>query len=465
MIIVPAIVTMVWIGGCRIPAARDAQVEASERSLAPPPALSGFIFSGTPLSGPLPTPIDSIDPATSFVVEVTAVAIPTNLTNDSEPLGRHIRLLSATRGGQPVRATSALVRDAQFLPRALADQVGTLRGPAIRHIVTAGATTSFLMTESTDRVVTLSLSRSAAGSNVEVALSIQGLVAPPAARDDSAATQPVSQSVPAAVLETELAILEPVHPNQLPIFVIIVPADAQTWTNSSLALEVKLSPAANDVDAQALLADAAAALKTSVDVASKVPTTPTLKIDTSDSFSAAVFSLIFPERRRAALAYLAQQSGAAITADVALVAGDAAIQALCEKIITQTLVAGVIVPQDQMGWFLEKQSLESLVGKLSTQIEPELAALLTIHAGQAGRSASSMDTILKAAANNEDLDARLIAENWIYLEDSSPAARVRAFDWLTARGRAPKDFNPLGPAKIRRAALDKALAELSNAAP
>ena len=45
----------------------------------------------------------------------------------------------------------------------------------------------------------------------------------------------------------------------------------------------------------------------------------------------------------------------------------------------------------------------------------------------------------------------------MYLEDSSPSARVRAYDWLAARGRAPQGYEPLGPARERRRALDAAL--------
>jgi hypothetical protein len=54
------------------------------------------------------------------------------------------------------------------------------------------------------------------------------------------------------------------------------------------------------------------------------------------------------------------------------------------------------------------------------------------------------------------------AENLVALEDSSPAARVRAFDWLAARAKAPRDFDPLGPAGQRRAALDKAMDEMAQ---
>jgi hypothetical protein len=55
-----------------------------------------------------------------------------------------------------------------------------------------------------------------------------------------------------------------------------------------------------------------------------------------------------------------------------------------------------------------------------------------------------------------EFENRIMAENIIFLEDNSPASRVRAYDWLKARGKAPAGFDPLGPARERRIALDKA---------
>ena len=61
-----------------------------------------------------------------------------------------------------------------------------------------------------------------------------------------------------------------------------------------------------------------------------------------------------------------------------------------------------------------------------------------------------------AARNLEDFRARVIAENRILLEDNHPAARVRAYDWLAARGEAPDGYDPLGDEPSREAALERA---------
>ena len=89
----------------------------------------------------------------------------------------------------------------------------------------------------------------------------------------------------------------------------------------------------------------------------------------------------------------------------------------------------------------------------------ELAALQGIllrHAGEPARYPRLVDTLLGVSVDAADLEARLVAENRAFLEDSRPAARVRAYDWLAARGLAPEGFDPLGTSKARRAALEPA---------
>jgi hypothetical protein len=85
----------------------------------------------------------------------------------------------------------------------------------------------------------------------------------------------------------------------------------------------------------------------------------------------------------------------------------------------------------------------------------ELASILTVRTGQAGRSSGTLEEALSNASSQQDMSNRLAAENYIFLEDSSPAARVRAYDWLTMNHLAPAGYDPLGLPQDRRAALDK----------
>jgi hypothetical protein len=95
----------------------------------------------------------------------------------------------------------------------------------------------------------------------------------------------------------------------------------------------------------------------------------------------------------------------------------------------------------------------------------ELLAVVTTYAGEAGRHEATMEGILNGLASRADLQARLTAENLIFLEDSSPASRARAFEWLSTHGQPIKGYNPLGPIRERRAAIDKALNSDVGGAP
>jgi hypothetical protein len=109
-------------------------------------------------------------------------------------------------------------------------------------------------------------------------------------------------------------------------------------------------------------------------------------------------------------------------------------------------------------WLLESSTLEVLSALVADQVtSPEIEAVLLRFAGQAGRQAMSMEKALLASRGVDDLQRLLAEENFLSLEDSSPAARARALRWLEERGLAPAGYDPLAPPKERRAALEKAL--------
>jgi len=91
----------------------------------------------------------------------------------------------------------------------------------------------------------------------------------------------------------------------------------------------------------------------------------------------------------------------------------------------------------------------------SAELPPEQRAFLLRTCGAVGRDASTLQEVLQAATDTEDLLQRLRAENLDILRESDPTARVYAFEWLRARGAAPDGFDPLGDATARRHALDR----------
>jgi len=107
-----------------------------------------------------------------------------------------------------------------------------------------------------------------------------------------------------------------------------------------------------------------------------------------------------------------------------------------------------------LGWTLERMSYGLLATILSSdQATPELEAILVRHTGQVGRHVSTLEELTANAADIDEFQSNLVRENFIFMEDISPAARNRAFEWLKARGKAPDGYDPLAPLKERRDVL------------
>jgi hypothetical protein len=183
-------------------------------------------------------------------------------------------------------------------------------------------------------------------------------------------------------------------------------------------------------------------------------------------YEAALASLTRAESRRAGLAYASGETGADICEDVALVADDSTLQSLAERVVARTSAAATQPAATQpaakegaraaLGWLLDVASLDLMSSlQSSNKLPPELVTVLVRHAGEAGRGAGAVEEALKGARSRAEFDARVQAENFVALEDNSPAVRVRAYDWLNARGRAPAGYDPLGPPRQRHVALEK----------
>jgi hypothetical protein len=172
---------------------------------------------------------------------------------------------------------------------------------------------------------------------------------------------------------------------------------------------------------------------------------------------AALGSLNTGYLRRRALTFLAARTGADLCEDLALAAGDDVLTQLAARVGEETSAAGAVITPAALGFTLEKTALTVLAGLLNDETIPgELKALLVSHAGEAGRDPATIEEVLHASTSKEDLDRRLIDENMICLDDSSPSSRVRALDWLRSRSRAPEGYDPMAPVKERRKALEKA---------
>lgn len=298
------------------------------------------------------------------------------------------------------------------------------------------------------------------------------------------ATQPAGRGKadkpPAAplppVLQREFALLaaEPVAGATRTAF--IVPFAFGGSSAKAVAVFVELAPGSDDPDHERALTQTAEDLRRSAAGAAARPDAFAVLSADWPALESAMSALAFPMRRRAALVFISSQAGARLCEDAALVADDESLAKLSERVLqalappaAATNPAAPPPPartRESVGWAMDRAALALMSEHLGMgDLPPELASILAMHAGEAGRQAGSLEEILKAATGQTDLDHRLTAENLILLEDNSPASRVRAYDWLRARNRAPADFDPLGAPKDRRAALERALAGATATTP
>jgi hypothetical protein len=160
---------------------------------------------------------------------------------------------------------------------------------------------------------------------------------------------------------------------------------------------------------------------------------------------------------RASLLFLATATRATIAADATLVADAPMLDRLRTQVLQFTKDHDA-ADATALGWHLDRAAVLTLCDAAQAgTLAPELAAVLVLHGGEIGRHADAMAEAVKGVGSAADLNARLVGENTIALEDNSAATRVRAYDWLKAQGRAPADYDPLGDARERRAAINRAI--------
>jgi hypothetical protein len=233
-------------------------------------------------------------------------------------------------------------------------------------------------------------------------------------------------------------------------FAIVVPSQFSSKDVKAVVGIVEMTAGSDAPEHAQLVAQAQQQLTTPAVVQAPMPTTR------ENGLSAALQSLQRKETSRLAMIYLASETGATLLGDVALVGQGEAINELASRIVErgESLQS---LDRPQLGWQFDRITLEQLAAIQSADKLPgELKGILARVAGEAARNAGSLEELTRVGGR-EQFEARLIAENFTYLEDASASSRVRAYDWLNARGRAPANYDPLGPAKQRAAAVEAAI--------
>ena len=431
----------------------------------PPPALQPSPvtlnldhFAGTPLSRAMPATQPATQPAADGPdVRVTITAMEKPAWSVGDPLGSHAQLVSVARGNTPVLPTARLTDDVRLIRADGAPafernlHAGKL-GPTadmgkLESVLVPGVTSRFQVVQIKPQTDALSggkaqrrfvLELSAASQDkLQTALTVEDFV-------------PAQGSPRQLFFHSESVLLDPLPPGA-PAAVLIVPfAVSET---RAFALTVEAGQLFDAEQRAKLVAASQTDVVAAAAAAKPLPTT----LPGSEQFALRRALAVLSRRPddRAALVFLADQTDAHLCARTAIVADGPTLTRLSQAILKQNTG----LDREQTGWMLDRTALELLSSQLSAEsLQPELAAILTDYGGEAGRHAASIEEALRGPDSRSDVEAAIVAENLIFLADSSPAARVRAYDWLKSHGKAPVGYDPLGPPRERRAALENALA-------
>ncbi len=432
-----------------------------------------------------------LTPGEAWTVEVTIVSLD-RMSGAGDALAEHAALLTATRGASVVLPSSRLTCGARYAapdkPAEVAAMAGGAGHPAAllpwaRGVVPVGVTAAFKVAEelpredgatgrlwrrgievevfrpapAPDSVVTAGTNGpatapvAAVSSPIQVALAIDDFAQPD--RMDRSAERPAPAAAPSPQHEVAIVNVGP-EPNAQ-TFAFAVPFQFQGRSGQALAAIVMIAPPSNDPGQLEAFADCVYNLRISSAIAAARPRVGVVGGDEGSALLVALAALKSPERRRSAFIYLAGVTGADLCADAALVADDATLARVAGKVAS--IVSGDAPERGAIGWLLDQTWLLDMSELMAAaKLPPELAAVLASQSGEVGRHQSSIEEVGKAAHSRADYESLLLQENMIFLEDSAPSARSRAFDWLEARGKAPAGYKPLAGYKERRDALERA---------
>jgi hypothetical protein len=449
---------------------------------APTASIEQTSYIGTAVSGPTQGKIDADAINGAIHVSVQLVAIKQASLEKLSPPAADARLIVATRDRQPVLPAGELTGRLRCATGDAAKAFASQLESAPPHEVVKWEQKTLAIPKGVVAKLTIADSSSFANPDdrrqiqllfrnapdrsgalaCEAAVGIVDLVNAQKSEDtkESSAANPLTQP---PSWQRELLVTRPIPVVDGITGAIVIPFEFKDANAHFFAAIIDATPAPQPADSDwttALEQCKADVKKESDAAAARANAILASQLNSNwPGFEASLSAARDPKTRRQSMVYLASQSGARLSRDVYLVADDPTLEKLLAAIANRI---GAVKPADQsdsnLAWILDFTTLQTLSKMLNdNQLAPELSSVLTSFGGEAGRHASSLDEITKNLTGPGELQTRLIAENMIYLEDSSPAARVRAFDWLTSRKTAPAGYDPLGPARARKDALENAL--------
>ncbi|HEX4792213.1 MAG TPA: hypothetical protein VH370_00385 [Humisphaera sp.] len=433
---------------------------------APPAKVTVRHFPGTPLSGPQATKLTEQSSRDALAINARFFSLEQMPKVELPQVGERARLVAVTRGDTPVISTAQLTASARVALPAQAAKVAAdlaadrlTRTRSLANLTEAlpiGITTQFDFVDpnASAHSFAVALYRPPPAANesstaaLQIGLTVRSMVTLPPHRDS--APEPPA-------LQTETVLLDPIElENGVNRFVLIAPFSFAGNPSWGIAVIIEAGPGTDDPMHQERFARAMADAAQESAKAAAYVSIATQPADDWPALAAALSALNNAAQQRQTLAMLAGQTNAQVCLDYALAADAPGLAKLAKRVLDQ--MSSVPHDEPSVSWLLDRSSFELLAEALNSgAMPPELAEVLTRYAGEPGRHAGAVDEVLHEGGSRADFSARLIAENLVFLEDTSPASRVRAFEWLATIGKTPLGYDPLAPSRERHAALDKAL--------
>jgi hypothetical protein len=447
------------------------------------------IRAGSTLEGP--TAVAALPDASEFRrVSVRLIALARTDPEALEPLLDHATLVLRRNDETPFRPAPRLLRTtrvafgAQARDELLARmQEGDFGGfdPIVSRVgVFAPGTTAMFEFAAVDRPdgeregIRIALGGSSDGPSFRIALSIDRVVPPiPPLRSSTVATDEADpgalaeemrrnrledESVAALVRET--VVLEP-PADSLPVALSILftsPLPGEGGPSIIAIVEVEEAPAPGSPDHEAHRMRVAMLREEQKDQAATAiggRILSPIQKPVWSGIDSALAGLDEEDGRRNALAWIGRATKARITEDLALTVKDESIDLIAEAIVAAAAELPRPIDPEDMGILCERVC-GGLLLRYATRRDPPpgIDSILLRHTGEVGRHAAMLEETLAEAKSVAAFRERLVEENLLFLEDSSPATRVRAFDWLSLEGRAPDGYAPLDDRRKRRKALE-----------
>lgn len=451
-LVVMGTIVLVSSMGCRTPEATDPTLPFTAKVIH---------FAGTPLSGPTDRPLTEEEPEVVPAVRVRAVALDGIPSEVGVALGSRARLVFSEGAESPLRASTFLSRGVRIAdgPEAVEawQDLSTDRAQtSMAGVLPSGVTASFELADNpalgdaalgkrSERWVVVQLaaqSTQEAARALMVALTVGYLEATPAAQT-------------AEHHNSETAVFDVDAPPPGADILLLVPFCLSGLTPRAVAVSVRVidgtTQPAHRAAVERALTEAADSRHDMEGAHRFGPAGP----QEITSLGTAVALVASPGHRRAALVYIANQTNAAMTRDIALTADEELLGQLAEA-VQAAMHAGMDDGGDS-GWPVERATIKVLLELSAADELPSGAkAVLAAHYGEAGRHTTTLEELARQMASRQQFEGRVITENLVFLRDNAPGSRVRAFEWLSARELAPEGYDPLAPASERRVALDRA---------